>query len=175
MIIAFVAYFLGTLPFGRLISRYYGIHDINKVGSGNVGATNVSRNCGYVAGAMTLLGDCGKGLVAAHICYIAHEQYLDFLVVIGHIWPVTTGFKGGKGIATMSGVLLYKNPYICIVYALLWIIALYRSHISAIAGVFLSIVCMINCFILRQYMLSCTCMLIIWSHRQNLHKILKRI
>ncbi|HEX5423513.1 MAG TPA: glycerol-3-phosphate acyltransferase, partial [Candidatus Acidoferrales bacterium] len=110
-LIAVVAYFLGSIPFGFLIVKVRG-RDIRESGSGNIGAANVARSAGAIAGALTLILDAGKGYLAVWIA--AHWTHSDvrwmmvaaLAAVIGHMFPVWLRFKGGKGVATSLGVFL---------------------------------------------------------------------
>jgi acyl phosphate:glycerol-3-phosphate acyltransferase len=107
-----VAYLLGSIPFGLLIVRALGAGDIRLTGSGNIGAANVARNVGWLAGSLTLLFDAAKGYfavwTAGHYTHGSERWMIIAAVaaVIGHIFPVWLGFKGGKGVATSLGAFL---------------------------------------------------------------------
>jgi glycerol-3-phosphate acyltransferase PlsY len=115
------AYFLGAVPFGLLVSKARGV-DIRKVGSGNIGATNVFRSVGKSWGLLTLLLDALKGFLPAHLFPLAAAHMMTVpspvwlplacgcAAVVGLNWPVYIGFKGGKGIATTAGALLGFAP-----------------------------------------------------------------
>lgn len=113
-IIILAGYLLGNISLGILISRAYGIRDIRKLGSGNAGTTNVLRNLGWLPSAMTLVGDCLKGLLAAELGkWLAGDVGMllgGLFAVIGHDFPVFYKFKGGKGIATSLGMIIAINP-----------------------------------------------------------------
>ena len=109
-----LAFFIGSIPTGYLLNKYSGYGDIRKVGSGNIGATNVLRHSGKLLGLLTLLIDIGKGflaLVYLHNIYGFGEPEAILIigssVVLGHIFSPWLKFKGGKGVATMLGVILY--------------------------------------------------------------------
>ena len=109
-----LAFFIGSIPTGYLLNKYSGYGDIRKVGSGNIGATNVLRHSGKLLGLLTLLIDIGKGflaLVYLHNIYGFGEPEAIFIigssVVLGHIFSPWLKFKGGKGVATMLGVILF--------------------------------------------------------------------
>ena len=109
-----LAFFIGSIPTGYLLNKYSGYGDIRKVGSGNIGATNVLRHSGKLLGLLTLLIDICKGflaLVYLHNIYGFGEPEAIFIigssVVLGHIFSPWLKFKGGKGVATMLGVILY--------------------------------------------------------------------
>jgi glycerol-3-phosphate acyltransferase PlsY len=114
--IPLVAYFLGSISFGLLLAKIFGGRDVRKAGSGNIGATNVSRVAGPFAGILTLLLDAGKGYVAVAIAARLTEDSAGWLMfagifaLIGHCYPVWLRFKGGKGVATAAGVFLALSP-----------------------------------------------------------------
>jgi glycerol-3-phosphate acyltransferase PlsY len=107
-----IAYLLGSIPFGLLIVRAQGGPDIRAIGSGNIGAANVTRSAGKFAGILTLLLDAGKGYWAVWLAgYFTHGNirwmmFAAVCAVIGHMFPIWLGFKGGKGVATGLGVFL---------------------------------------------------------------------
>jgi acyl phosphate:glycerol-3-phosphate acyltransferase len=106
------AYLLGSIPFGLLIVKMSGGPDIRKMGSGNIGAANVTRNAGAVAGALTLLLDAAKGYLAVWLVgrwtggNIRWVMAVAVVAVVGHMFPVWLSFRGGKGVATGLGVFL---------------------------------------------------------------------
>jgi len=118
-IVVIVAYLLGSIPFGYLIVRKKVGADIRETGSGGTGATNVSRRAGKVAGVLTLLLDALKGSVAVLIARVVAGPLLSaewliaaaaIAVIVGHIFPIWLGFRGGKGVATGVGVFLIITP-----------------------------------------------------------------
>jgi glycerol-3-phosphate acyltransferase PlsY len=111
-LIPLVAYLLGSIPFGLLIVKAQGGPDIRAIGSGNIGAANVARHAGKFAGILTLLLDAGKGYLAVWLAgQFSHDNIRWMMVaavcaIVGHMFPVWLGFKGGKGVATGLGVFL---------------------------------------------------------------------
>lgn len=107
---AVLAYLLGSVPFGLVMARVFGLGDIRAIGSGNIGATNVLRTGNKPAAALTLLLDAGKGgiavLVARYVFAEDAAQIAGFAAFLGHCFPIFLGFKGGKGVATFLGTLL---------------------------------------------------------------------
>jgi acyl phosphate:glycerol-3-phosphate acyltransferase len=107
-----IAYLLGSIPFGLLVVKAFGGPDIRAIGSGNIGAANVTRNAGKFAGILTLLLDAGKGYAAVWLAgYFTQGNFRWMMIaalcaVVGHIFPIWLGFKGGKGVATGLGVFL---------------------------------------------------------------------
>jgi glycerol-3-phosphate acyltransferase PlsY len=110
------AYLLGSLPFSFLVARFFGVKDVRAVGSGNVGATNVMRSAGKVAGILAFLLDAAKGalavLLAQRLCGEASPlgPAAAAAAVAGHMYPVWLGFRGGKGVATGAGAFLPLAP-----------------------------------------------------------------
>ena len=107
---ALAGYLLGSIPFGVVLARAFGLGDLRRVGSGNIGATNVLRTGNKTAAALTLVLDGGKGAAAVLIARpLAAEdavQLAGFAAFLGHCFPVWLGFRGGKGVATFLGLLL---------------------------------------------------------------------
>ena len=114
VIIAAVAYMLGNISAGKIIAKKIGHVDISKVGSGNAGTTNVLRTLGWMPSILTLLGDVLKAVAAALIGRAIQGEagmlIAGVAVVVGHIWPVVYGFKGGKGIAAAFGFIIFTDP-----------------------------------------------------------------
>ncbi len=111
-LIPVVAYLLGSIPFGLLIVKAHGGPDIRAIGSGNIGAANVTRNAGKFAGILTLLFDAGKGYLAVWLAAHFTRGNIRWMMiaavcaVVGHMFPIWLDFKGGKGVATGLGVFL---------------------------------------------------------------------
>ena len=132
IIVTLVAYLLGSISFSVIISKKMAGFDVREKGSGNAGATNMSRSVGKKGAIFTLIGDCLKGVVAILFAIIVGKiakntdkallvQLAGIAVVLGHTFPIFFGFKGGKGVATSLGVLLMTNwqiGLICLVFAL---------------------------------------------------------
>lgn len=115
LIILIIAYLIGSIPFGYLIVRTKGGGDVRQTGSGGTGATNVSRRAGKAAGVLTLLLDAVKGAAAVLIAQsVSGSVWIKaaaaIAVIVGHIFPVWLGFRGGKGVATGVGVFLVLAP-----------------------------------------------------------------
>ncbi len=119
LILIFWGYLLGSIPFGLLVPKMYGIADIRKHGSGNIGATNVMRTLDVVPGLLVMAGDVGKGIAAVLAASILGGRLLapeiiclltGLAAVIGHIFPIFLKFKGGKGVNTALGVMIMLLP-----------------------------------------------------------------
>ena len=130
-------YLLGSIPFGLILTRMAGLGDVRKIGSGNIGATNVLRTGNKKLAAATLLLDALKGTAAAAIAsYWGLEAGLaaGFAAFLGHLFPVWLGFKGGKGVATYVGVLLGLVPVMVPVFAVVWIGLAWFTRISSLSA-----------------------------------------
>ena len=108
---AFASYLIGCIPFAVIVSKAFGLADPRSFGSGNPGATNVLRTGNKLAAFMTLLGDAAKGAIAIGVAALLGIPYdllgwIGLIAFLGHVFPVTLGFKGGKGVSTSAGVLM---------------------------------------------------------------------
>jgi glycerol-3-phosphate acyltransferase PlsY len=140
-----LAYLLGSIPFGLLLTRLFGAGDLRKIGSGNIGATNVLRTGRKGLAAATLILDGGKGAVAVGLAdYFAGPDAAIVAAgaaVLGHLFPVWLGFKGGKGVATTLGVLLAIAWPVGVVACLTWLliaVALKYSSLAALVAIGIS-------------------------------------
>src|SRR6266478_4495255 len=126
-LIPFAAYLLGSIPFGLLLAKLFGGMDVRKVGSGNIGATNVARVVGPLAGTLTLVFDTAKGAAAVWLAgrftnESATCMMAAFAVLLGHCFPIWIRFRGGKGVATALGVFLALCPLAAVVALLLFLL-----------------------------------------------------
>lgn len=130
------AYILGMLPSAIVVARAKGV-DITSFGSGNPGASNVARAIGWKYGSLVFVLDAAKGAIPA-LLLIGHRPsayVCGAMAIVGHIFPVTRGFKGGKGIATGGGVLLALHPIIMVIAALTWIAIMKLSKKASVASI----------------------------------------
>ena len=134
---AILGYLLGSIPFGLLLTRFAGRGDIRQIGSGNIGATNVLRTGGKGLAALTLFLDLAKGAAAVIIAKgWGGEASLAAAgcVLLGHMFPIWLGFRGGKGVATALGVLIPLAWPVAVIAALLWLATALLSHYSSLAA-----------------------------------------
>ncbi len=131
------AYLLGSIPFGLVLGKLFGASDVRKAGSGNIGATNVARVAGPIAGVLTLLLDAGKGALAVFLAARLSEQSSTWMMIaglcalVGHCFPIWLGFRGGKGVATAAGVFLMLSPLSFLGAAILFfLVVLYWRFVS---------------------------------------------
>jgi glycerol-3-phosphate acyltransferase PlsY len=138
-----VSYLIGTFPSALLVGRRSGI-DPSRVGSGNPGTTNVLRTAGRRAAVLTLLGDTGKGALAAGLGWLAGGHTLGvacgLAAVVGHVAPATRGFRGGKGVATAAGMVLVLFPVLAGVGLLAFGAAFAATRIAAVGSLAAAVV-----------------------------------
>lgn len=186
MLFAFaLGYLLGSIPFGLLLTRLGGKGDIRKIGSGNIGATNVLRTGSKPLAAATLALDCLKGTAAVLIArQLFGDPFNDIAAryaaagaIIGHLYPLWLKFKGGKGVATLLGVLIALLPIAAAVYAAVWLLMLVTVRISSVAGMAAAISAPAMAAILNHDMLFPMllgfALLILWKHRENILRLKK--
>lgn len=137
-IVAALAYLLGSVPFGILITRALGLGDLRQIGSGNIGATNVLRTGNKAAAAATLLLDAAKGGMAVLIAraLVAEDaaQLAGLSAFLGHLFPVFLNFKGGKGVATFLGTLLALAWPVGVACCATWLVAAVLTRISSLSA-----------------------------------------
>ncbi|MGS4944408.1 glycerol-3-phosphate 1-O-acyltransferase PlsY [Meridianimarinicoccus sp. RP-17] len=135
---ALAAYLLGSVPFGIVMARLFGLGDLRKIGSGNIGATNVLRTGNRLAALLTLICDAGKGAAAVLAARAAlgpdAAQVAGFAAFLGHCFPVYLGFRGGKGVATFLGTLIALAWPVGLAACGLWAIAAALSRISSLSA-----------------------------------------
>jgi glycerol-3-phosphate acyltransferase PlsY len=134
-----VSFILGSIPFGIIIAKAQGVN-LKKVGSGNIGATNVLRSLGKWPAALTLLGDILKGTLAVAIGRYfgvgsVYEGLMGISAIFGHNFSLFLGFKGGKGVATSLGVLVIYTPYGALCTIILWIMVATITKYSSLGAI----------------------------------------
>jgi len=185
--IALAAYLLGSIPFGYLIVKLRGA-DIRKSGSGNIGAANVMRNAGAVAGVLTLLLDAAKGYLAVWLASrwtggsIRWMTVAAVAAVLGHMYPVWLKFKGGKGVATGLGVFLPICPMAVAAGAVLWILVVAFWRYSSLGSIVASAALPLLVHVLYAprhapplYLSLATVaisLLVLWKHRGNIERLM---
>ena len=174
-----IGYLLGAIPFGLILTRLGGKGDVRKVGSGNIGATNVLRTGSKLLAALTLILDCLKATAAILIAWRLFGRdtgtFAATGALLGHLYPIWLKFRGGKGVATFLGVLIPLLPAAAAVYAVVWILLLLTIRISSVAGMAAAASAPLTAAILRDEMLFPVllgfALLIIWKHRENILRL----
>jgi len=138
VLVAVLAYLLGSVPFGIVITRALGLGDLRKIGSGNIGATNVLRTGNKGAALATLVLDAAKGGIAVLIARAAvgedAAQLAGLAAFLGHLFPVWLGFRGGKGVATFLGTLLALAWPVGLAACATWLVVALVSRISSLSA-----------------------------------------
>ena len=172
-------YLLGSIPFGLLLTRFAGAGDLRQVGSGNIGATNVLRTGRRGLAAATLLLDLIKGSVAVLLA----EWLAPGLGVLaaagaflGHCYPVWLRFRGGKGVATLMGVVLALHWPAGLVYAAVWLGLLALIRISSVAGIAAAVSAPVAAAFMNRFdlvlLLLALALIVLWKHGDNIERLL---
>jgi len=174
-----LGYLLGSIPFGILLTRVAGAGDLRAIGSGNIGATNVLRTGRKGLAALTLLLDGLKGAAAVILVaaiWPGNEGLAAVGALLGHLYPVWIGFRGGKGVATFVGIMAALHWPSAIVYAAVWIAALALTRFSSVAGMAAALSAPVAAALLGRFDLALLylgfALLIAWKHRGNVERLL---
>jgi glycerol-3-phosphate acyltransferase PlsY len=172
-------YLLGSIPFGLLLTRAAGLGDVRKIGSGNIGATNVLRTGNKKLAAATLLLDALKGTAAVLLAgYLGPDQALvaGLGAFLGHLYPVWLGFRGGKGVATYLGVLVAVAWQGALVFAAAWLAVAFLTRYSSLAALVAAVAVPVALHLLgfgRAAELFVLLSLIVFvKHRANIRRLL---
>ena len=180
-----IAYLLGSIPFGKIITKLLTGDDITKTGSKNIGATNVYRTVSKKAGLLVLLLDGIKPIIAQVIIYYFFAQFyqnykfLYFLTsIIGHIFPIWLMFKGGKGVACFFGGYLIMTPVPTLIAMAVWLLTVKitkTSSLGALISIFLLTIYQIvsNYGSLNKITIFTIMLLIFWKHAENIKRLLQ--
>ena len=179
------AYFLGSVPFGVLVAHLFDRSvDLRAVGSGNIGATNVARAVGKAAGILTLFLDAGKAIFAMALVQMFVEDRADLwlalvgaAVFLGHVFPVYLDFRGGKGVATALGIVLFLSPVTAFILVVLFLLVVYFTRYVSLGSLSAAVALPPMMALLatsRHFVtLSLAMMfLVIFTHRENIHRLL---
>jgi acyl phosphate:glycerol-3-phosphate acyltransferase len=172
-------YLLGSIPFGLLVTRAAGLGDVRKIGSGNIGATNVLRTGSKKLAALTLLLDALKGTVAVLVAGLyAPEAALvaGFGAFLGHLFPVWLGFKGGKGVATYLGVLIALAWQGALVFAVVWLLVAFLTRYSSLAALVAAVAVPVALYFLGLYdtavLFAIMSAIVFIKHHANISRLL---
>ena len=180
--VTLLAYLIGSIPFSFLVARAFGVKDVRRVGSGNVGATNVLRSAGRTAGALALGLDVGKGALAVALAQrLAPGDPLlpaiaGFAVVVGHVYPVWLGFRGGKGAATGLGAFAVPEPVAAFLALVVFLLTIATTQLASLGSVLGAASLAALAFFFRgpdavAISAAVTAALIVLRHRANLQRI----
>ncbi|PIQ93868.1 MAG: acyl-phosphate glycerol 3-phosphate acyltransferase [Nitrospirae bacterium CG11_big_fil_rev_8_21_14_0_20_41_14] len=175
------AFLLGSIPFGIIIAKAKGVN-LKKVGSGNIGATNVLRSLGKWPAALTLLGDVLKGTAAIAIGrYLGagpvYEGLVGFSAILGHNFSIFLGFRGGKGVATSLGVLSIYSPQIALFTFIIWLVVVIFTKYSSMGALVSFSLLPINILFFdgreKLFTAILITILIFIRHRDNIQRLIK--
>jgi glycerol-3-phosphate acyltransferase PlsY len=178
------AFFLGSIPFGILVARLIDPDvDLRSVGSGNIGATNVARAVGKAGGILTLLLDLGKGIFAMTLANLFVEGNVDLwlalvggAVFLGHVFPVHMNFRGGKGVATALGIVLFLSPVTALILVILFSLVVYFTRYVSLGSLCAALALPPMMALLatsRHYLTLSLVMtfLVFFTHRDNISRL----
>jgi len=172
------SYFLGSIPFGLIITKIFLGKDIRNIGSGNIGTTNVLRTGKKSLAAATLLFDVFKGYVSIIIAYKYFNElvYLSALICfIAHIFPIWLKFKGGKGVATYLGIIIGISFKLGIMFVVVWILTAIIFRYSSLSSILSSMmVCFYSIFAnneIQSYFLFIIFVIIVFTHKENIVRL----
>ncbi|QHQ37166.1 glycerol-3-phosphate 1-O-acyltransferase PlsY [Algicella marina] len=176
---AILGYLFGSVPFGLVITRALGLGDLRKIGSGNIGATNVLRTGHKPAALATLILDVGKGAIALLLAraLLGEPAALaaGLAAILGHLFPVWLGFIGGKGVATCLGLLLALNFWAGLIACAVWAAVAAAFRISSLAGMSATASSLVSLPLLGRTDALIIAVpitaLVIWKHRTNIARL----
>ena len=174
-----LGYLLGSIPFGVILTRLGGAGDLRTIGSGNIGATNVLRTGRKGLAAATLLLDLAKGWAAVALVAAllpGNEQLAAAAAFIGHCYPVWLRFNGGKGVATLMGIVLALHWPLALIYAVVWLGLLTLLRISSLAGMAAAVSAPVAAALLDVFdlvpLLLALALIVVWKHRANIGRLI---
>ncbi len=172
-------YFLGSIPFGLLLTRLAGLGDVRSIGSGNIGATNVLRTGNRSLAAATLFLDALKGALAVILAErfgIGLGILAGFGAFVGHLFPIWLGFKGGKGVATYLGALLPISPIAALAFTVIWLATAFLTRYSSLSALIACMTVPIALLMLgfgdASIVFSLMSLLVFWKHRANIQRLM---
>ena len=181
IIIIIFSYFLGSIPFGFLLTKFFLKKDIREIGSGNIGATNALRTGNKFIGYATLFLDTIKAVIPVLFVKVYFIEYLyitSLCVFLGHVFPIWLKFKGGKGVATYIGILFCINIYLGISFCIIWLITFFIFKYSSLSSLLGSLsIPIINYIIFNEeviFFFIIMFVLIFYTHRENIKRLLNR-
>lgn len=178
-----IAYLIGSIPFGLVLTRMAGLGDIRTIGSGNIGATNVLRTGHKTLALLTLIGDTGKGAAAVLIMTalgfaptVSAALLIGFAAICGHCFPIWLGFKGGKGVATTLGTLLIAAPFTGGYAISFWLMIAGLFRISSLAALIAMLSTFFTAYMFYGFDAALVCAaitaLVYIRHKDNIKRLL---
>lgn len=190
-ILILLAYLLGSIPTAVWVSKYFFDIDIRSYGSGNAGATNTFRVLGSKAGGFVFFVDMLKGFLAVDLAYFIAKYQMDSIAltnfqvllgiaaVVGHIFPIWANFKGGKGIATLFGMILAIQPLVAVCLIVVFMMMLFMTRYVSLSSITASIAFPVMIFfifrepeIMYRFFALATAILVVLTHHKNINRLL---
>ena len=178
LLIFSLSYLSGSIPFGLILAKFFLNKDLRKIGSKNIGATNVLRTGNKLIAGLTLVLDITKGVIPVLLAkeYFTDLIYLSSLAAfLGHIFPVWLKFKGGKGVATYLGIMIVLSLNLSFVFCISWIIISLITKYSSLSSIMSALIIFIFAFLNNNFELTSylfiTFIIILYTHRQNIVRI----
>ncbi|MEN3791300.1 glycerol-3-phosphate 1-O-acyltransferase PlsY [Fulvimarina sp. MAC3] len=178
-IAAILGYLSGSVPYGLIFAKLFGLGDIRKIGSGNIGATNALRTGNKAMAFLTLLGDVLKATIPVLVFMplgVLCAAIAGLAAFVGHCYPVWLRFGGGKGVATYIGVLLGLLPWLALVFAVFWLSVAKLTRYSSLAALVATVAVPIAALLLGAPIIALftglMTLLVFWRHRTNIRRLL---
>ena len=178
LLVFLYSYFLGSIPFGLIITKIFLKKDIRNIGSGNIGTTNVLRTGKKSLAVATLLLDALKGYVSIVISFIYFNDlvFLSALICfIGHVFPIWLSFRGGKGVAVYLGIIISLSLPLGIVFGVSWLFIALMFKYSSLSSMVGALIVLLYSILLNDYSLSfflfIIFIIILFTHRENIRKL----
>ena len=193
ILVVFFSYLSGSIPFGLILTKFFGGQDVRKIGSGNIGATNVLRTGNKYLAALTLMLDILKGYAPVVITQQSFPEYLQLSALIaflGHVFPVWLKFKGGKGVATYLGILFALSYGLSILFIFTWVVVSLIFKYSSLSSMFSSLTVLVVTLLREnavksidpnfifaadiKLILFIFFILIVFTHKKNISNLINR-
>ena len=177
LIVIVISYFLGSIPFGLILTKLFLKKDIREIGSGNIGATNVLRSGNKLIGYLTLVLDILKAIIPVIYIKFNHPEliYISSLsVFLGHVFPLWLKFKGGKGVATYVGILFSINLIYGFIFCISWLLTFLLSKYSSLSSLIASLIVPVYLFLVngeKIFFYIILFVLIFYTHRENIKRL----
>jgi len=177
IIVAVYSYLLGSIPFGLILTKIFLKKDIRKIGSGNIGTTNVLRTGKKSLAAGTLILDLMKGYFSIIITFTYFENLISYsalICFIGHIFPVWLKFKGGKGVATYLGVILALSYKFFLIFGISWLVLSFLFRYASLSSIISSLIVFVCTYFFNNnfsLILFIFFIIILYTHRENIVRL----
>ncbi len=181
LLIIYFSYLLGSIPSGLIFAKLFSLGELNKIGSGNTGATNVLRTGNYWAAGFTLIVDFSKAYIGISICNIINGDLIilsSCIILLGHIFPIwIKSFKGGKGFASFLGILCALNTILLTIACIIWLIIFIKTKISSTSTLLAANLSSFYSLIFLDFLTSLVLLflniILIFSHQENIKRLAK--